>query len=141
MVTPFMLICSNVPRHSGHAEAPAMDARLPWLTAEKDSMPGVDLRSVAARLARVRLVDRERDLIERLDRISVLEGGLRYAATSAPTMEQAAKLVARLERALPELAHGLRVIADDRPKILGRNLIGRALERVPAPLPLAFSWR
>ena len=37
------------------------------------------------RLARVRFVDEERDLIERLDRIDVALGGLRYAATSAPT--------------------------------------------------------
>ncbi len=37
---------------------------------------------------------------------------------------------------------GLRVIADDRPRILGsRSLVGRALARFPSPLPLAFSWR
>ncbi|HZU98750.1 MAG TPA: hypothetical protein VFF73_18740, partial [Planctomycetota bacterium] len=101
----------------------------------------MDLRPLAKRLARLRLVDPERDLIERLDRLDVAGGGLRYAATSAPTPRAAQGLVAKLERALPELAHGLRVIADDRPKLVGRNVIGRALARVPAPLPLAFSWR
>lgn len=84
----------------------------------------------------------ERDLIEALDRIEVLKGSLRFAATSAPDEEGARHHVALLDRAAPELAHGLRLIEDDRPELLGsRSLIARALSERRVALPLAFTWR
>jgi len=103
----------------------------------------VDLRDLARRLSRVRLVSAERDLIERLDRLSVASGELRYSATSAPDVPAAETLVERLAKAAPELEHGLRLVDDDRPSLLRRGcgLVARALELLPEPLPLAFSWR
>jgi hypothetical protein len=97
--------------------------------------------ALAKRLSRIRLVSPERDLVELLDRIEVADGTLRFAATSAPDAEAASRLVLLLRRAAPGLEHGLRVVADDRPRLLGGSLVARALELVPAPLPLAFTWR
>ncbi len=93
------------------------------------------------RLARIRLVSPERDLIERLDRVEVAAGTLRYAATSAPDPEGALRLVASLRRAAPELEHDLRLVEDDRPERVGRGLIARALKERRVALPLAFTWR
>jgi hypothetical protein len=96
---------------------------------------------LSKRLARVSLVSPERDLIERLDRLEVANGTLEFAATSAPDIESTEELVRALREAAPELDHGLRVVADDRPELLGAGLVARALRQVPAPLPLAFTWR
>ncbi|MEZ0228239.1 MAG: hypothetical protein ACAI25_06415 [Planctomycetota bacterium] len=104
------------------------------------------------RLARIRLVSPERDLIERLDRVEVARGTLRYAATSAPDEEGARRLVARLRRAAPELEHDLRLVEDDRPELIaprlaalargrGVSLVARALAERRVALPLAFTWR
>jgi hypothetical protein len=103
----------------------------------------MNLRALARGLGRIRLVDAERDLIERLDRIDVAAGSLRFAATSAKDVAAARRLVASLGRAAPGLEHGLRVIEDDRPALLARSqpLVARALAERPAPLALAFTWR
>jgi hypothetical protein len=104
------------------------------------------LRELAARLARVRLVSPERDLIERLDRIDVAAGNLRVAGTSAPDEAGACELVRRLDRAAGDVfANELRLVADDRAAILASAgapaFVVEALAARPAPLAMAFSWR
>src|SRR4051812_10306276 len=76
------------------------------------------LAELAVRLARVRLVSPERDLIERLDRLEVAAGTLPLAGTSAPDEARALALVARLERATDVFKNELRLVADDRASIL-----------------------
>lgn len=104
------------------------------------------LRALHARLAPLPLVDPERDLIEKLDLVDLLAGGLRFAATSAPDEESARALALLLEDATAgELRHGLRLVPDDRAARLrdagAPAFLVRAIERRPAPLPLAFAWR
>jgi hypothetical protein len=104
------------------------------------------LRALSGRLNDLRLVDAERDLIEKLDLVDLLGGGLRYAATSAPDEVSARGLVRALEtRTEGALVHDVRRCPDDRPARLRERgapaFVARAIERRPAPLWLAFSWR
>jgi hypothetical protein len=148
-VTPFIGICSIAPRQLGQRTwGAAMDVVRSWVRHNllMEPPPLAAVRALARRLARVHLVDRERDLIERLDRLDVATGNLRFAATSGSSEEVVAALVARLERASGGLlANDVRLVADDRPERLedegAPRFLVRAIAQRPAPLPLAFTWR